>query len=1481
MTGFLIFPALFGLIAEGANIDDDSRLRMALAVGDFFTQNLGQIPASEVQIYSENAHFTSTGVFFRVIDGAISRSTHDSFSEHENGMFDVDNAKMHVFAMKFVGAGEVVPIGIDELPYRCNFFYGNDPQKWISGVPNYRSICYRDLYPGIDLAYRIVPEGLKYEYVVNPGADLDDIRVGYEGADISTDGKSVTISTPLGEFVDGGLYCYQRIDGRTISADIQIVVDNNVVSFRGDYDPNYALVIDPLIYSTFLGGYIYDIIGELNSVAVDPMNNMYVSGTTTSPDFPHTPGAFCETIGASYDTFVTKLAADGKSLVFSTYIGGNKLETTDCLDIDVSNNIIVGGRTSSDDFPTTVNAFQTNRSGMADAFLLKLNKTGSSLSFSTLLGGESDETIFALKINDAGNIYCSGLTNSTYYPITAGSLNLSAPGTYDIFVSEVDANGSNLLASAVFGGSGDDFAYSICFDNMSNICLTGKTLSSDFPTTANAYSSTYGGDYDIFIIKLDEKFTKLIYSSYIGKAGSEIGYSIGVLNQSNAIVIAGVTSSLAFPVTFGAYDTVMNGSSDSFVLVLNASGTSIDAATYVGGKSSDEIISTRIDFSGMIYATGVTQSTDFPTTWGENNSAQGVFLIKLNSKCDKLIFSSLIGRGHSTSLALDSSNDVYIGGDTSYSTFPTTPGAYDTSYNQGGDVFALKFKLPVEPSPPRNLAGATGDETVSLSWDTPAKDGQKPVTNYRVYRGFSENQLPVASLVGNVTDFTDPNVRNGITYYYAVAAINAMGEGNRSAVINVTPGVAPTPPTSLKAQTGDHFINLSWQPPADMKGFPVTNYSVSKGSRSDSLTVLARLGNVTGYNDSSVQNGLVYYYGVTATNARGESLFGYINASPGKAPSPPENLRAVASVGRVGLTWEAPLDDGGFEVERYGVYRTVGEETVKLTETPATSYDDDYVENGLVHYYSVSAVNSRGEGPRCDPVQAIPGNLPGAPTLKAAARDGLVELTWLLSDDGGIANPTFNIYKKAPGAADYQLAGSTGQYSYMDYLVLNNETYHYRVAAKNIKGEGSRSRDESATPTGWGRRPAAPTMLNVTGGDGFVKLSWVPPLDTGGLPLTGYAIYRGDASPGIILLMNVNGTFFNDSRVVNGVAYHYSVASINSYGESLRTPEVNVTPNGTGRLPGPPTGLKWERLGKAVRLSWMPPLDLGGRATVSYIVYKDANGTEMVQKANVSEMEYFDLELIFGRSINYRVSAVNALGEGLRSDPVSVLTYDPPGRILNLTTLEGDNWAVMSWQPPLSDGGSRITGYRVFKESANGTKTNWTVAGLSVNDTGVINGVDYTYKVSAINSIGEGEASGPVPVRPGAPPSQPLNLTASVQAESIVLEWRAPRNLGGYKDLEYRVYRWKEGSAKELLASTRALTFEDTNVTKGVGYFYQVSAVNSKGEGFPSDSLLANVKKETPAGKGADIVLNVSIAVVVSLICLVGIAVYRKRRIQK
>jgi hypothetical protein len=624
-----------------------------------------------------------------------------------------------VVRLRLVGAKtDAEVIGRDELPGKVNYFIGNDPKKWRTNVPTYGKVRYHNVYPGVDLDYYGNQGGqLEYDFIVAPGADPNaialDVGAGLvpargrpQGSPLRIDrdgdlvipanGSEIRFHKPSVYQLDTGSSLITRhaslVQGRFV-----LDAKNRVHFALGQYDHARTLVIDPsLIYSTYLGGSVEDL---ANGVAVDSSGNAYVTGTTYSDDFP-TLNPFQATNKSQNGTvFVTEFNATGTALVYSTYLGGSGSDSGAAIAIDSSGNAYITGQTCSSDFPTAL-PLEAALKGACDGFVAKLNAAGTSLLYSTFLGGsgignasEADGCL-GIAVDSLGNAYVTGGTVSSDFP-TVNALQTSLNGPEDAFVSKLNPTGSALVYSTYLGGSFYDYGKDIGVDSSGNAYVVGSTASSDFPTV-NPIQSTGDPYIATFVAKLNSAGSALVYSTYLGGSNVEEVEGIAVDSSGNAY-ITGATCSGDFPTVNPIQATSHSqhgGASNAYIAKLNPAGSALVYSTYLGGSGvffgetcpggGDVAYAIAVDPTGVACVAGTTASSDFPTlnaiqATNNNNTAYGppaynAFVTCLNAAGSAWAYSTYLGGSDvaaATGIAVDSSDKAYVVGYNYALDFPT------------------------------------------------------------------------------------------------------------------------------------------------------------------------------------------------------------------------------------------------------------------------------------------------------------------------------------------------------------------------------------------------------------------------------------------------------------------------------------------------------------------------------------------------------------------------------------------------------------------------------------------------------------------------------------------------------------------------------------------------------------------------------------------------------------------------------------------
>jgi len=556
----------------------------------------------------------------------------------------------HAYKVNFLGANTDIQYSSSEKKDEYhNYFIDNDKSKWAGKVGLYGVVEQKNVYNGIDVkVYSSNSTSLKYDFVVAPGANPNQIALSFEGVlpTITKDG-SLKIKTSVNEILEKAPVTYQIIDGKEVKVASKYKLDKGVLTFEfpNGYNSQYALVIDPdLIFATFSGGVSSAFYAH--STAYDKAGNTYTAALAYGTGWPATVGAYQIAYPGTYTSAVNKYSVDGTTLVFSTYFGGtgtagsNNIQPN-TIRVNDNDEFVLAGNVTNPNMPVTTGAYQTTMSGTSDIYVARFSDDGSALLASTYIGGSGLESL-----------------------MIGATTNYTALGAATNAINPAD----------------------ITFDNNGDIWVTSNSASTNFPVTANAYQATNAGGNDVVLFKMSADLTTLVYSTYFGGNGWDGGIGLEYNEKDNTVGVVGYTASTTFPTTTGAFKTTKPGGIDGFAILLSNINYQLVASTYLGTIGDDIAMRLAFDCAGNYYVAGRTNG-NYPLTSTQGHVPNGfVFLDKLNPGLSTSLASTRTGAAITSivpsSMMVDICGNILVATITSSSlqqNMPLTADAFETS----------------------------------------------------------------------------------------------------------------------------------------------------------------------------------------------------------------------------------------------------------------------------------------------------------------------------------------------------------------------------------------------------------------------------------------------------------------------------------------------------------------------------------------------------------------------------------------------------------------------------------------------------------------------------------------------------------------------------------------------------------------------------------------------------------------------------------
>ncbi|MFN0103412.1 MAG: SBBP repeat-containing protein [Bryobacteraceae bacterium] len=593
--------------------------------------------------------------------------------------------------LRFPGADWTRVRGVSKLASHTNLLIGEKRGEWAQKVTHYAGVRVEGAYPGIDIVFHARRGVVEFDFELAPGADVARAKFKFPGRTpkLLPDG-SLRVATAAGDLALPKPIAFQDGD-RLIDSRFELIGGEARFAI-GPYDRSKKLTIDPaLAYLTYLGGSNSE---TPAAMAVDAAGNIYLAGSTGSPNFPVTNGALQGTAGGQLDAFVSKFSPAGV-LLYSTLIGGRDRDLINDIAVDGQGSVYFCGATASTNFPLA-NAIQsTNKGGETglDAMFGKLNPAGTALVYSTYYGGNYNENARACVVDPDGNLYVTGDSVSENFPFTPGAFQTSnrSPFAGNGFVTKIAPAGDKAVFSTYLGGGSDDILFDIAIDKSRNIYVAGTSVSSNYPVVG-AYQPTNRGNQDAVLTKLNADGSRIVFSTFLGGPGIEAAFGVDVDGGDNVFVV-GVTGSGTFPTTANALKKDLQGPTDVFITKFDASGATLHASTLFGGNREDEPFRTAVDRNGSLYVAGSTGSSGIEPVDAVQaliGGGRDAFLLKVSPAVDRVqMFTYLGGTSDDLGLtmALDGGGRVMLAGASVSTNLPTTGNAAQKVHGGSTDGF--------------------------------------------------------------------------------------------------------------------------------------------------------------------------------------------------------------------------------------------------------------------------------------------------------------------------------------------------------------------------------------------------------------------------------------------------------------------------------------------------------------------------------------------------------------------------------------------------------------------------------------------------------------------------------------------------------------------------------------------------------------------------------------------------------------------------
>lgn len=889
MTKQILFAGLFAVCTafpavqlHAQLLDDATQAKaenaVAVAGNSVFIPNMGQW-SPHVLFYGQSGGMdvwvTARGVEFDIhrTEVTMPRSPEERFAFITESRTSKIHRSGQLVRMESAGSpGNVT--GEKSNGSTRNYFYGNNKNKWVSNVPVFEAVKLAEMYPGVDAIVQFENGLPRYDFVVKPGSDPANIALKFTGASdisVSEKGDYITLKTQFGDVRSGRIVAYQENAGSRISIPCTFTSKTSAaVQFNvGEYDRSRPLIIDPLIYSTYLGESGAD---KINAMVADKAGNIIVVGSTDAATYPFTTGVYDSTYNGGLDCFITKFNPMLSKILFSTYMGAGADDQINAVSLDDANNIFVGGETISTTFPTLA-GWKMLHAGSTDGFVARFNATGSQLVYSSFIGGGGVDRVLTVNANLVGELAVGGETNSTNFTTGGSSIyQKNRQGNVDGFLARFKSGGGSVDFSTYIGGSGNDRINSVSYNPGSSFIYFGGECSElltagtnapngTFPTPVppmgpnpgdpgrKPYDNTFNDAVDGIVgaISITGGFDD-ITNQYLGYVGTELDDRVIAIavGQDNSLIVTGA-SKMGQTRKLPGITTAGKGGFDVFVIRYKAGGRDFTSSTFFGGSGDDignaivPIFDLLTGAAGDYYVAGSTLSTNYPTIASPLQTVAGgktdMFITRINSSFNVIYSTYLGGKGDDIARSIISTDrgDYYVAGTTTTDSLGALPESFDKKLAGGTDGYIAKVVVlgAISLAAPTQGASFCPGTSTNISWTRSDLDPSNEVRLFYSSDGGAS---------WNYIDSTDKQ-----SYSWKISGSAVPGTSYKVRVLHYS---------GLKTESGNFSIlgpaSITTQPKGDTlcPGNPFTMRVAGQGSGKLTYQWLKGAAQISGARDS-------------------------------------------------------------------------------------------------------------------------------------------------------------------------------------------------------------------------------------------------------------------------------------------------------------------------------------------------------------------------------------------------------------------------------------------------------------------------------------------------------------------------------------------------------------------------------------------------------------------------------------------------------